>query len=231
MRSLLLAALIACDAPDAGLPVDAAPVSGPLFISASALTPGQPFTLDITGAVPGAPVGVAASSIGLAANPTVCPPILNSLCLDLEQPRVIASGRANAGGQASFTLTAPATLRIGATIYLQAASAAGPASIVGFPTVATVLDPACPQILRDFAAETTAIRSCTSPAQCGQVLQGTSCGCTRNWVARNNANTTRFYQLLQDAGACGFSAISTCDCPQTFGFDCVQQICTWDYTP
>lgn len=224
--------LLACSSPE-GLVVHEAPPPGPgpLLVQPSDLIPGQTFTLHITGATPLAPVGVAGSTAGSSPNPTLCPPALNFLCLNLIQPRILAQGQADANGEATLSLQAPANLTVGATLWLQGASAAGRSSKVGFVTSATVLDPACPQILRDFAAETQAVRSCSSPAQCGQVLQGTSCGCTRNWVARTNANTQRFYQLLGDAQGCGMALISTCDCPQTYGFDCVQQICTWDYTP
>ncbi len=30
---------------------------------------------------------------------------------------------------------------------------------------------------------------------------------------------------------CGLALMSTCDCPQTYGFDCVNHTCQWDYAP
>lgn len=227
MLSLLLV-LTACD--PASLPSDAPPPA-PMWLSVSDVTPGQPFTMRISGAPANASVGVAASLRGTVTPPAACPPALQGLCLDLASPTLLATGRSDAAGAATLTARAPAGLPVGATVSLQAAAAAGAASRVGNVTAATVLDPACPQIIADFQAEATAIRSCNAPGECGQVLHGTSCGCTRDWVARNNANPARFYQLLQDAGACGFGLVSTCDCPQTYGFDCVQHTCTWDYTP
>jgi len=63
------------------------------------------------------------------------------------------------------------------------------------------------------------------------VLAGTSCGCTRNWVARTDADTSDWQVAraeLQQA-ECGIGPISTCDCPPADGFACEQGICTWNY--
>ncbi len=77
----------------------------------------------------------------------------------------------------------------------------------------------------------TAIRGCTEDAECGQVLMGTSCGCTRDWVARLDANTEAFYELVDLAGEleCELPFISTCDCPATEGYRCTDGICGWNY--
>lgn len=89
----------------------------------------------------------------------------------------------------------------------------------------------CSALQAAFADETLAVRSCSQPEDCGQVLQGTSCGCTRDWVARTDADTACFYELIDQAGplACDLGLGSSCDCPPTDGFDCVQGICTWNY--
>lgn len=89
----------------------------------------------------------------------------------------------------------------------------------------------CAALEAAFAAETKKIRSCTKNAECGQDLQGTSCGCTRNWVARNDADTTHFYELIDQGAAlqCELIPASTCDCPAAEGFACDQGICTWNY--
>lgn len=74
------------------------------------------------------------------------------------------------------------------------------------------------------------ISACESDAQCGQVLAGTSCGCTRNKVARKDADLTEFEarsQKLQELGCGGM--ISTCDCPPADGFVCADGSCTWNY--
>ncbi|NJK33221.1 MAG: hypothetical protein HC927_12930 [Deltaproteobacteria bacterium] len=89
----------------------------------------------------------------------------------------------------------------------------------------------CAALQAAFAAETQAIRSCSTDSQCGQDLQGTSCGCTRNWVARTDADTTCFYELIELAGPlqCELGLASTCDCPAAEGFVCEAGICQWNY--
>ncbi|MEM6992996.1 MAG: hypothetical protein AAF721_20965 [Myxococcota bacterium] len=90
----------------------------------------------------------------------------------------------------------------------------------------------CEQLAEDFAAETAEIRSCTADAECGQVLAGTSCGCTRNWVARTDADLTDWTELQTQAAEEGCpipGGISTCDCPAADGFACDAGICTWNY--
>ncbi len=95
----------------------------------------------------------------------------------------------------------------------------------------TSLPPTCEQIQTEFQAESIDIRSCTEAAQCGQELTGTSCGCTRNLVARLDADTTRFYELIGEAGEleCDLGLESTCDCPEVRGFLCEDGLCAWDY--
>lgn len=227
MRWIVPMFLLGCAGADpvAALPTDAAPP--PLTIAAPwEITPGVPFDVEVNGANPGARVGVGATLQGTRPG-AFCPAVLQGTCLDLISPRLVASGRADANGFVRFTITPPANLPVGGLAILQAATPGGVSPI----QYASVLDPNCPQIVADFQAETAAIRSCQTDAECGQVLQGTSCGCTRDWVARIGANTRAFYDLLQDAGACGYAPISTCDCPQTFGFVCDNNVCSWDYTP
>ena len=90
----------------------------------------------------------------------------------------------------------------------------------------------CDTIESEFQAETADIRSCTTDAECGQVLAGTSCGCTRNWVARNDADLTTFDALMAEAGTeqCDLGTDSVCDCPATAGFRCDDAgQCNWNY--
>jgi len=63
------------------------------------------------------------------------------------------------------------------------------------------------------------------------VLKGTSCGCTRDWVARLDADPSEFYALVELAGQleCELPFISTCDCPAAEGFRCLDGICAWNY--
>ena len=89
----------------------------------------------------------------------------------------------------------------------------------------------CDELLPLFHAETADIRSCTTDADCGEVLEGTSCGCTRNWVANLDAELgpwRHLFGLGQELG-CDLGTASTCDCPATDGFACVENTCTWDY--
>jgi hypothetical protein len=90
----------------------------------------------------------------------------------------------------------------------------------------------CEAIVDDFLAETSEIRSCSAASECGQVLAGTSCGCTRNWVARADADLGE-WEALRDAAfdnGCSIpGGISTCDCPAADGFACDDGTCTWNY--
>lgn len=89
----------------------------------------------------------------------------------------------------------------------------------------------CDDVVGDFLAETSTIRACDAPSECGQVLAGTSCGCTQDWVARLDADTTAWEALLQDVtdGECDAGLTSDCSCPEAFGFACVDHVCTWNY--
>lgn len=91
----------------------------------------------------------------------------------------------------------------------------------------------CAELDAELAKERQAIMSCTADAECGQDLKGTSCGCTRNLVARLDADTTRFYELLQRGQEleCDPGLVSTCDCPNANGFVCKSGTCGWNYVP
>ncbi len=94
------------------------------------------------------------------------------------------------------------------------------------------LEPDCDAMVSAFQAETTEIRACEADADCGQVLSGTSCGCTRNWVARTDADIDLWDSLRDDAQDAGCSIpgmISTCDCPAADGFACNDGVCGWNY--
>ncbi len=89
----------------------------------------------------------------------------------------------------------------------------------------------CDELKAAFASETVEIRSCVAPEECGQELKGTSCGCTNNWVARLDADTTEFYALISQAERLGCELFlgGTCDCPAADGFVCQDGICAWNY--
>ena len=97
-------------------------------------------------------------------------------------------------------------------------------------TVDTALS--CDALGDQFATEVEAVRSCTGANECGQVIEGTSCGCTREWVARLDADLTRFSELANSGGQllCDWAFFgSSCDCPEADGFDCIDNECTWNY--
>lgn len=87
----------------------------------------------------------------------------------------------------------------------------------------------CDDVQQSFEDAAAEIRSCTEDAECGQVLTGTSCGCTRDWVARLDADPTEFYALLDDAASCDLGLDGVCDCPEAYGFECADSTCAWDY--
>ena len=89
----------------------------------------------------------------------------------------------------------------------------------------------CETLEADYAAEKARIQACEVAEDCGQQLVGTSCGCTRDLVARADADTTAFFALRDQAHAedCEINDTSTCDCPEADGFACVDQVCTWNY--
>ena len=89
----------------------------------------------------------------------------------------------------------------------------------------------CATVQAEYEAEAAAIRSCDDASECGQTLTGTSCGCTRNWVARTDADTTTFYALQAEGSTmeCDLGGGSTCDCPEADGYACVDHVCQWNY--
>ncbi len=89
----------------------------------------------------------------------------------------------------------------------------------------------CGAIEDAYAQELAEIRACQSDDQCGQELVGTSCGCTRNLVARLDANLKTFETLRSEAqeNQCEIGGISTCDCPPAEGFACNAGVCSWNY--
>lgn len=95
----------------------------------------------------------------------------------------------------------------------------------------TATERACDDVVAEFVAETASIRACADASDCGQVLEGTSCGCTQDWVARADADTTEFYALLAEGSAlaCDMGTVSDCSCPEVAGYDCVDEVCTWNY--
>ena len=89
----------------------------------------------------------------------------------------------------------------------------------------------CPDLIRAIEAELVAVRSCEEGAECGQPITGTSCGCTRDLVARIDADLAHFRALAAAIFAleCEYGFISTCDCPAADGYECTAGFCAWNY--
>lgn len=89
----------------------------------------------------------------------------------------------------------------------------------------------CAKLKADYQAELAEIGSCVDAKECGQDLKGTSCGCTRNAVARLDADSTQLYELLllADEHQCELILVGTCDCPPADGFVCSNGFCGWNY--
>ena len=90
----------------------------------------------------------------------------------------------------------------------------------------------CGPIINDYETELAEIMACETDDQCGQVLTGTSCGCTRNLVARVDADLADLEEVRAKAelNECSLGGISTCDCPPADGFVCNDGTCGWNYT-
>ena len=98
-----------------------------------------------------------------------------------------------------------------------------------------------PIICNDYHVELKNVSSCQKDSDCGQILAGTSCGCTRDLVARKNADLAKFLELRKSSlallsisstipDACSdFARTSPCDCPEANGFLCVHSECKWNY--
>lgn len=90
----------------------------------------------------------------------------------------------------------------------------------------------CESLRERTSNELAKVQSCTSAAECGQPIPGSSCGCTRDWVARRDADLGAYLALRSEAATLGCldEGGSTCDCPGAAGFACVDHTCAWNYT-
>lgn len=89
----------------------------------------------------------------------------------------------------------------------------------------------CDFVRQQTQDELARIQACNTDAECGQILHGTSCGCTRDLVARLDADADAFRawnELTIDGERCN-AFISTCDCPNADGFVCAKGRCAWNY--
>jgi hypothetical protein len=91
--------------------------------------------------------------------------------------------------------------------------------------------PACDGLVSELKATLASVQKCASAADCGQPIPGSSCGCTRDLVARNDAKLTPYLELRSKAAelGCTNDGGSTCDCPNADGFACINNVCAWNY--
>lgn len=89
----------------------------------------------------------------------------------------------------------------------------------------------CESLSTELASALSSAQRCMSAADCGQTIPGSSCGCTRDTVARNDADLTSYLAARAKAVELGClkEAGSTCDCPQADGFACINNVCGWNY--
>ena len=89
----------------------------------------------------------------------------------------------------------------------------------------------CSSLVSEMKAELARVQRCDSPAECGQPIPGSSCGGTRDWIARKDANLAEYLSLRDRASAndCLTEGGSTCDLPATDGFVCTDHVCGWNY--
>jgi hypothetical protein len=88
----------------------------------------------------------------------------------------------------------------------------------------------CDAVEAERQEELAKVQRCSTAAECGQPISGSSCGCTRDLVARKDADLDRYLDLQERAAELCGAGGSTCDCPEADGFDCVNQRCAWNHT-
>jgi hypothetical protein len=90
----------------------------------------------------------------------------------------------------------------------------------------------CDEVNAEMKHELVALRACSVDADCGLILEGTSCGCTNELVAHKEFDTARFRGLQRRADELKCSTtVTDCSCPATDGFVCTDSVCGWNYVP
>ncbi|HKO52926.1 MAG TPA: hypothetical protein VJV79_34695 [Polyangiaceae bacterium] len=95
----------------------------------------------------------------------------------------------------------------------------------------TTPDPSCESLVSELQSTLNSVQKCTSAAECGQPIPGSSCGGTRDLIARKDADLSSY--LAQRAKVaevgCASEGGSTCDLPYADGFACIKNVCGWNY--
>jgi hypothetical protein len=89
----------------------------------------------------------------------------------------------------------------------------------------------CEGVLNELKSTLSGVQKCASAADCGQPIPGSSCGCTRDLVARKDVDLEPYLALRAKASelGCASDGGSTCDCPNADGFACIGNVCGWNY--
>ncbi|MFT4622940.1 MAG: hypothetical protein ACI8PZ_001596 [Myxococcota bacterium] len=114
------------------------PAPPPDFLDLAApasITEGARLSLEVSGADPGDRITFIYTTRGYA---VTCPALLGGECVDLRDPRVLATVPADADGVARYSVVVPLGTA-GATVFLQAVYVDGPASIISDPESVDVL--------------------------------------------------------------------------------------------
>jgi hypothetical protein len=123
-HAVALLTLVACTQPAQQLPTSTAP---PPVLQGAWLLRGVPTQVRVTDLPVGANVGLVGTTT--PSGPRSCPPQIAPLCLDLANPiRLLGTTRANARGEATFSVTVPAALPLPAVRLQAAAPTAGQVS-------------------------------------------------------------------------------------------------------
>ena len=89
----------------------------------------------------------------------------------------------------------------------------------------------CADRLSELKSTLASVQKCDSAADCGQRIPESSCGCTRDLIARNDADLSSYLAQRSKVRelACETEGGSTCDCPNADGFACIDHVCGWNY--
>ena len=82
-----------------------------------------------------------------------------------------------------------------------------------------------------LGVEANLATQCVTDSQCGQVIQGTGCGCmTDNLIANHNFDLSYLYELLDEseAAGCTMNLGTPCDCNGGVVPVCRAGRCVWE---
>lgn len=89
----------------------------------------------------------------------------------------------------------------------------------------------CDSLVNELKATLSSVQKCMSAADCGQRIPDSSCGGTRDLIARKDADLSSYLAQRAKVSAlgCASEAGSTCDAPNADGFACIDNVCGWNY--